>query len=48
MFGLQPDQQAHILHASLISLVIIAGIAPGWLRKQYTIRGLIKRIRCHL
>jgi len=48
MIGLTPDQQAYIGHAAIISLVIIAGLAPAWLRKQYTIRGIFKRIRCHL
>ena len=48
MFGLEPAQQAHIIQAALISLVILVGITPEWIRRQYTIRGLFKRIRCHL
>jgi hypothetical protein len=48
MLGLTPDQQAHLFHAAAISLVLLSACASAWYMKQYTLRGICKRLRCHL
>ena len=48
MIGLTPDQQAHLIHCALASMVLIHGLTLVWLSKQYTLRGFCKRLRSHL
>jgi hypothetical protein len=48
MLGLSPDQQGHLFHAAAISVMLLIGLAPVWWQRQYTLRGLVKRLRYHL
>lgn len=48
MLGLSPDQQGYLFHAAAICVVLLLGLAPSWWKRQYTLRGLVKRISCHL
>jgi hypothetical protein len=48
MFGISPGEQAYLLQAALISIVLTQGLTLVWLRRQYTLRGICKRLRCHL
>jgi len=48
MLGLSPDQQGHLFHAAAIGIVLLIGLAPVWWRRQYTLRGLVKRVVVYL
>lgn len=48
MFGLSPDQQGHLFHASFLCIVLMSGLVPAWWARQYTLRGLVKRMRSYL
>ena len=48
MLGLSPDQQGHLCHAAAACIVLISGLAPVWWSHQYTLRGIVRRLRSHL
>jgi len=48
MIGLTPDQQAHLIGIAATSIILLSGLTLVWFKRQYTLRGILKRLRYHL
>ena len=48
MLGLTPDQSGFLFQSALQALHLGVLLTAVWLSHSYSVRGLIKRARCHL